>query len=153
MINISWNLSPYLAYTPGYDIGCTIWVANFTDSPKECSLVARITEDSTLVSEETLLVSGETWFSVGPGVTLELPGKMSFSNTNVDLVLLLVDRESEEVLDSLTARLVSPVAIWPLSGPTTVELLIGSMIGIVLLGMVGAATRGLLKSPEKKEVA
>ena len=64
--DIFWDLPPWLTYTPGFDIGCSIYVANHSDAEKEYALMARLTRDTTVISEEALPVFGYTWFKVDP---------------------------------------------------------------------------------------
>jgi hypothetical protein len=58
--DIFWDLAPWIVYTPGYDLGCSIYVANPSDDDKEYSLIARRTSGETLISEEALPVFGTT---------------------------------------------------------------------------------------------
>ena len=65
--DIFWDLAPYIVYTSGFDIGCNIYVANPTDTAKEYALMARLSRDTTLISEEALPVYGYTWLRWSQG--------------------------------------------------------------------------------------
>jgi predicted membrane channel-forming protein YqfA (hemolysin III family) len=54
--DIFWDLAPYVVYSPGYDIGCNIYVANPTDQPQEYVLMAKLTNGTTVISEEAGLI-------------------------------------------------------------------------------------------------
>jgi hypothetical protein len=56
--DIFWDLAPYIVYAPGFDIGCNIYVANPSDTAKEYALMARLSRDTTKISEEALPVFG-----------------------------------------------------------------------------------------------
>jgi hypothetical protein len=79
--DIFWDLAPAIAYSPGYDIGCNIYVANTTDTAKEYALMARLSRDTTKLSEEALPVYGYTWFTVEPGDFVTLKGALRFSQS------------------------------------------------------------------------
>ena len=36
--DIFWDLPPWIVYSPGYDVGCSIYVANPTEVEKEYAL-------------------------------------------------------------------------------------------------------------------
>jgi hypothetical protein len=65
--DIFWDLPPVVSYVTGMDLGCSIYVANPTEVEKEYALMARLTRNETLISEEALPVFGYTWFKVAPG--------------------------------------------------------------------------------------
>lgn len=116
--DIFWDLAPWIVYTPGYDLGCSIYVANPSDEDKEYSLMARLTSGETLISEEVLPVFGTSWFTVASGEFVKLHGALRFEETDVDLTVLLIERESEEATDAVTTRLVGPsVATLPPAWP------------------------------------
>ena len=77
--DIFWDLAPWIVYSPGYDLGCNIYVANPTDTVKEYALMARLSSGTTVISEEALPVFGYTWFSVEPGDLVTLKGALRFS--------------------------------------------------------------------------
>ena len=106
--DIFWDLAPWIVYDPGYDLGCNIYVANHTNTAKEYALMARLSRDTTVISEEALPVFGYTWFTVEPGDLVTLKGALRFSESNADLTVSLVERESGEATDAVVTLLVPP---------------------------------------------
>jgi len=157
--DIFWDLAPWITYEPGYDLGCSIYVANPGDTQKEYALMSRLSQSETVISEEVLPVFGYSWFKVEPGDFVRLRGALRFEESDAELAILLVERETEEVADSVVTVLVSPSTAgvlpptWPDSSETTVisgfdwSLLLAMMLPVMMLGMVTAST----KSPEKEE--
>jgi len=150
--DIFWDLAPWIVYTPGFDIGCNIYVANPTDTAKEYALIAGLFRNETLISEEALPVYGNTWFTVEPGDFVRLRGALRFDESDVILSVLLVERETEEVADSVSTSLVAPTVAalpptWPGLPDMTGEagydwsLLLGMMLPIMMLGIVASAVR------------
>ena len=159
--DIFWDLAPWITYEPGYDLGCSIYVANPADTEKEYALMARLTRDTVVISEEVLPVFGYTWFKVAPGDFVRLRGALRFDESDSDLALLLIERETEEVADSVVAVLVSPTTAgalppsWPGTGTsigtsTDWSSMLMMMLPVMMVGMIGAATPS---EKEKKEVA
>jgi hypothetical protein len=108
--DIFWDLPSWITYSPGFDLGCTIYVANHTEEEKEYALMGRLIRDDTLISEEALPVYGYAWFKVTPGDFIRLYGALRFDETDVDLTVSLIERETEQVADSVSTRLVAPAA-------------------------------------------
>ena len=106
--DIFWDLAPLIAYTPGFDIGCNIFVANPTSTAKEYALMARLSRGATVVSEEALPVFGYTWFKVEPGDFAILRGALRFNESNADLTVSLMERESGEATDAVATGLMAP---------------------------------------------
>ena len=158
--DIFWDLPPWITYEPGYDLGCSIYVANPADTEKEYALMARLSQDSTVISEEALPVFGYTWFKVDPGDFIRLHGALRFDETEVDLIVLLIERETEQVADSVSTRLVSPAAAaLPPTWPGTPgapgagfdwSSLLSMMFPVMMLGMMVPIFK---PREEKKEVA
>ena len=153
--DIFWDLPPWVVYSPGYDVGCSIYVANPTEVEKEYALMAQLSSNDTLISEEALPVFGYTWFTVAPGDFIRLYGAFRFEETDVDLAVLLVERETEEVTDMISTRLVGPSVsalppTWP-GAPGATETgfdwssLLMAMFPVMMLGMVAPALK-----PEKE---
>jgi len=148
--DIFWDLAPWITYAAGYDLGCNIYVANPTDTVKEYALMARLTRDTTIISDEAIPVYGYTWFKVDPGDFITLKGALRFAESNAGLTLSLVERESGEGTDQVVTLLVPPSTSslppgWggttPTPGTTTTDWssMLGMMIpmlGFVMLGMV-----------------
>lgn len=160
--DIFWDLAPWLTYAVGYDLGCSIYVANPTSEEQEYALMARLSRDTTVVSEEALPVFGYTWFKVDPGDFIELHGALRFSETNAVLTVQLIERETEQVTDSVATMLVAPTAAgaqtlppaWPgAPGATTTDWL-SILMPVMMMGMMGMVMVSASKpGKEEKEVA
>jgi hypothetical protein len=148
--DIFWDLPPWITYAAGYDLGCNIYVANPSDTVKEYALMARLSRDTTVISDEAIPVYGYTWFKVEPGDFVTLKGAFRFTESNAGLTLSLVERESGEATDSVVTLLVPPSTSslppgWGgtpgTPGTTTTDWssMLGMMIpmlGFAMLGMV-----------------
>ena len=154
--DIFWDLAPWITYDPGYDLGCSIYVANPTDTEKEYALMARISRESVVISEEVLPVFGYSWFKVSPGDFIRLKGALRFAESDVELAILLIERETEEVADSVITVLVSPSTAgvlppaWPggtVTGGFDWSMMLAMMLPVMMLGVVASTT----KAEEKKE--
>ena len=154
--DIFWDLAPWITYEPGYDLGCSIYVANPSDTEKEYTLMARLSRESVVLSEEVLPVFGYSWFKVSPGDFIRLKGALRFEESDSELALLLIERETEEVADSVVTILVSPSTAgvlppaWP-GGTVTSgfdwSVMLAMMLPVMMLGVVTTTT----KPDEKKE--
>ena len=154
--DVFWNLPSWITYEPGYDIGCTIYVANTTDTELEYSLISRLYQDSTVISEEAIRVYGLTWFKVDPGDLVTLHGSLRFNDTDCAFTVLLVERETEEVVDSVTTYLAAPTAQtlppgWSTGVPTTTADWLDMLLPFVMLGMMGAVVVAAVKKPEERK--
>ncbi len=161
--DLFWDLAPLIVYAAGYDLGCNIYVANPTDTEKEYALMARLSQDATVISDEAVPVFGHAWFKVEPGDFVTLKGALRFVQSNADLTLSLVERESGEAIDTVVTRLVEQTTSslppgWPGSGggtgTTTIDwssMMSGMMpmLMFVMLGMVMASALRPNKEPEK----
>jgi len=159
MGDIFWDLAPWITYEPGYDLGCSIYVANPGDVEKEYTLMARLSRSGAVLSEEVLPVFGYTWFKVAPGDFARLRGALRFDESDSELAILLIERETEEITDSVVTVLVSPSNAsalppsWPGTGTSTGtstdwSMMMAMMLPIMMVGMIGAATTS---EKEKKE--
>jgi len=156
--DIFWDLPPWFTYTPGYDIGCSIYVANHSDEEKEYALMARLTRDTTVLSEEALPVFGFTWFKVEPNDFIRLYGALRFAESDCDVTVFLVERETEEVTDSVTTKLVAPTSStlppsWPGAPGGNGTDWASMLMPVMMMGMLGIVTVSALKPEEKKEKA
>ena len=158
--NIFWDLPPWIVYAAGYDLGCTIYVANPTDTEKEYALMSRLSSNETVISEEAVRVFGYAWFKVDPRDFIRLRGALRSDETDVVLSVLLVERETEEVADSVSTSLVAPAVstlppTWPgLPGEPGVtgfdwSSVLMMVFPFMMLGMVVPALR---PGKEKEEV-
>ena len=160
--DIFWDLAPWITYEPGYDLGCSIYVANPSDTEKEYALMARLSREGAIISEEVLPVFGYSWFSVAPGDFIRLKGALRFDESDSELSILLVERETEEMADSVVTLLVSPsgAGALPPSWPgvpgtpgtsvTDWSSLFYMMVPIIMLGTVVAAAK---PAEDKKKAA
>ena len=145
--DIFWDLPPVVTYVAGLDLGCSIHVANPTDLAKEYALMARLTRGETVISEEALPVFGYTWFKVEPGDAVKLNGALRFNESDADLAVLLVEKETQAVTDSVLTRLIqfatSALPPWP--GSTNTGTNWGSMlemiVPVIMLGMVAVVMK------------
>jgi len=156
--NIFWDLPPWIVYTAGYDLGCTIYVANPTDTEKEYTLMSILSSNETVLSEEAVKVFGYAWFKVAPKDFIRLRGALRSDETDVVLSVFLVERETEEIADSVFTSLVAPAVsalppTWPgspdTSGKTTFDWssIVTMMFPVMMLGVVASA----VKPAEEKE--
>jgi len=157
--DIFWDLAPYIAYSPGFDIGCNIYVANPTDTAKEYALMATLSRDTTKISEEALPVFGYTWFIVDPGDFITLRGAIRFADTNAVLTVSLVEKETGQETDSVATTLVAPSTsalppAWPGTTTTTTtwSSMLGMMMPMLMFVMLGMVMVSAFK-PEKEKVA
>jgi hypothetical protein len=157
--DIFWDLAPWITYNPGYDLGCSIYVANPSETEKEYSLIARLAQGTTIISEEALPVFGFSWFKVAPDDFIRLKGALRFDDSNCELAILLVERETEEVIDSVVTVLVSPENVsalppsWPVSAGSSGfdwSSLLYLMVPMMMLGVVISAARP--KENEKEPI-
>jgi len=161
--DIFWDLPPWMTYTPGFDLGCSIYVANPTAVEKEYALLARLYRGETLITEEALPVFGYAWFKVAPGDFIRLRGALRFNESDADVSVLLVERETEEVTDSAVTRLVAPQTSgalppsWPgAPGSTQTGIdwssLLTMMLPVMMLGLVVGSARPTEYKGEAKQV-
>lgn len=158
--NVFWDLPPWIVYAPGYDLGCTIYVANPTDTEKEYTLMSRLSSNETIISEEAVTVFGYAWFKVAPNDFIRLRGALRSDESDVVMSVLLVERETEEVADSVSTSLVAPTVSalppsWPgapgATGTTGFDWssMLAMIVPIMMLGVVASA----MKPAEEKEKA
>ncbi len=158
--DIFWDIAPLIAYSPGFDLGCNIYVANPTDSEKEYALMARLTRDTTIISEEAIPVFGYTWFKVDPGDFVTLKGALRFTESNADLTLSLIEREIGEVADAVATRLVAPTTALPPTWPgapgtgetgTDWSSMLGMMMPMLMFVMLGMVMVSAVKPRKEAE--
>jgi len=162
--DIFWDLAPWITYEPGYDLGCSIYVANPGDTEKEYTLMARLSREGTVISEEVLPVFGYTWFKVAPGDFVRLRGALRFDESDGELAILLVERETEEVTDTVVSLLVSPASAgvlpptWPGTGTSTDtttdwSLMMAMMLPVMMIGTVAATTKSTRDEKKSEPIA
>jgi len=158
--DIFWNLAPWIGYAAGYDLGCSIYVANPTDQPQEYVLMAKLTNGTTVISEEALPVFGYTKFTVDPGDFIELEGALRFTDSNAVLTVNLVDPATGEVIDSVATMLIAPNTTtaslppaWPgtsATGTTDWSSMLGFMMPVLMFVMLGMVISSAFKPKEEK---
>jgi len=160
--DIFWDLAPWITYEPGYDLGCSIYVANPSDTQKEYALMSRLSQSGAVISEEVLPVFGYSWFKVEPGDFVRLRGALRFEESDAELAILLVERETEEVTDSVVTVLVSPSTVgvlpptWPGSTGSSGfdwSSLLYMMVPVMMLGTVVSAAKSKENEREPVSVA
>ncbi len=155
--DIFWDLPPWITYASGFDIGCNIYVANPTDVEKEYALMARLSREATLISEESLPVFGYAWFKVAPGDFVTLKGALRFSDSNADLAVSLMERESGEAADSVATRLVAPSSsalppAWPgAPGTSNWSSAMGALMPLAMTAMLGIVMVSASRPGEEKK--
>lgn len=153
--DIFWDLPPSITYTPGSEVGATLYVANPTSEEREYSLMARLTSGATLISEDAVRVYGYAWFKVDPGDFIRLHGALRFEETDVTLSLLLYERESGEAADAVETMLVAPTTyIWPPGWPVGVAAptdWVSMFLPLMMLAMMGGMAASLLQAPEEEK--
>ena len=160
--NIFWDLPPWIVYTAGYDLGCTIYVANPAETEKEYTLMSRLTSGETVVSEEAVKVFGYAWFKVAPKDFIRLRGALRSEETDVVLSVLLIERETEEIADSVFTSLVAPTVsalppTWPGTGSTGSSgfdwsSVLTMMFPVMILGVATSAVKPAEEKPEVSPV-
>ena len=156
--DIFWDLAPWIVYSPGFDIGCSVYVANPTDTQMEYALMAKLSRNTTVISEEALPVFGYTWFAVEPHDFVVLKGALRFNESNADLTVSLIERESEEATDSVATRLIAPTTSalppgWPTAPGATGDWssMLGMMLPMLMFAMLGMVMVSAFKPKEEKE--
>ncbi len=154
--DIFWDLGSWIVYYPGFDLGCTIYVANHTDTEKEYALMARLFRDGALLIEEALPVYGHTWFTVAAGDFIRLFGAFRYDETGVILEVSLVERETEEATDSVSTILVSPEAAvlppaWPVAPGVYGADWLSLMMPLMMMAMLGMIMASAFR-PEKEKI-
>jgi hypothetical protein len=105
--DVFWSLQPALVYVAGTEIPVTIYVANPTDEDREYALSARIQREGRTVIEYPIRIDDLVWFPVEKQNAIRLPGSLRLGYTDSALVLELYERQSNQVVDSVSAALTS----------------------------------------------
>ena len=153
--DIFWDLAPTIAYSSGSELGATIYVANPTEGSKEYALMAHLSSDDTVISEESVKVFGAAWFTVDPGEFIRLHGALAFDDTDAVLSLLLIERETDGIADAVSCYLISPEAAasgWPIGWPGGTSALIPDLSWLMPLMILGIGVVGMVAAsrPEKE---
>ncbi len=145
--DVFWDLPPMINYVPGYDIGCTIFVANHTNIAQEYMLLLSLHREGRPVEESTLRIHQYSWFTLEPGVFTRFYGSLAFEDTNLDLSVKLVEKNTEEPVDSVSTRLVMPTAgaippTWPFPTAPTAPAAPGMDLNTLLMLSVATMLMG-----------
>ena len=108
--DVFWDLPPWISYIASTDLGFALYVANPTDTAKEYALISNLSQNGTVISEESIKVFGYAWFTVEAGDWVRLRGSLRLEETNCLLTIVLVEKDTEEVVDKLTNILKDIVA-------------------------------------------
>lgn len=149
--DLFWDLPSVVTYIAGQQMPCVIYVANITDGDLSYMLRARTYDTKgNLLSEGVVTTNERTWFDVKAHEYVALSGAILSQQSNVNLVLELVESVTQEATDS--------VAVW-LHTPTTADLpgltgggvtasvdtmssilpllMMGLMVGLIVVGSRG----------------
>lgn len=158
--DIFWDLPSWMIYTPGFDVGCTIYVANPSEVAKEYTMMAVLSREGRVISETALPVYGHAWFTVEPGDFIRLRGAFRFDETDCDLTVHLVERETEEAADSVAIRLASGATTsayppWPGAPgtPGTSTDWMSALFPVMMMGFLGMTMVKAVRPEEEKEIA
>jgi hypothetical protein len=149
--DLFWDLPSVVTYIAGQQMPCVIYVANITDGDLSYMLRARTYDTKgNLLSEGVVTTNERTWFDVKAHEYVALSGAILSPQSNVNLVLELVESVTQEVTDAVSAWLHTPTtAELPgiASGGVTSSvdvmssilplLMMGLMVGLVLMGSRG----------------
>ena len=155
--DVFWDLPPWISYIAGTDLGFALYVANPTDATKEYALISNLSQNGAVISEESIKVSGYAWFHVEAGDWIRLRGSLCLEDTNCLLTVVLVEKDTQEVLDSVTTYLQMPSAAvlppgWPVSTtPVQTTDWMGMLLPVMMLGLVGAMVTSMVKAPEERK--
>jgi len=158
--DIFWDLASWIYYIAGYELGCIIYVVNDTDVEREYALISRTYRNGVLQNEGTIQVHGYTWFAVSPEDFIKLYGTLKLDESDVTLTVNLIEKETQETTDSVSAALVTPTSAamppgWNIPGvPTTptsdwMSIMITMMIVVMMMKMMTSA----LGLGEKEKIA
>lgn len=156
--DIFWDLPPSVTYSPGSELGCTIYVANPTDEEKEYALMSRLSSDETVISEEAVKVYGYAWFKVDPGDFIRLHGALKFDETNCTLSVLLIERTTQEITDFVSTYLVGPAAPtpgWPIGWPGgagAIPMDMSWILAMMMLLMMGGMAVAMFAPKEEEKL-
>ena len=95
--DLFWSLPPIVSYNVGAELPVSISVLNLTEERREYMLLSRTFDRSgRQISEKSLPVMGRAWFEVEAGDREVFDGALSPEETDVGLVLSLIERETGE---------------------------------------------------------
>ena len=136
--DLFWELFPSVYYISGSEMFCRIFVANPSDVDREYMLMARVSVNDTVISEDAIRVNGTAWFQVDAGDSVMLQGVLALEESDILLTLILYEKESGESVDQVQAQLLTPVAAADMS-----QLLL-TMFPLLMLGSMGSMAGGII---------
>jgi len=133
---ILWDLPQSLLHNAGAEISCSLYITNSTSIDREYTLVAQVVKNGVVVSEFTVPVDSEVWFTVEAQNTIKLPGSVKVDYTDTVLILNLGEKQSNTVVDTVSVALTSQnmVSILGPVAPVLVVSLMAAMLPKILLG-------------------
>jgi len=151
--DVFWDIPTWIYYTAGYDLGCSIYVANPSDIVREYALISHTYKNQVLQSEGVLQVYGYTWFTVDPGDFIKLNGQLNLAESDVVLTIDLIDKETQSSADTISTILVTPTAAalppgWNVPG---VDNLMPMIMMIMLMMMMGKMMGSVTETEEEKK--
>jgi hypothetical protein len=157
--DIFWDIPTWIYYTKDFDLGCTIYVANNTDTDREYALISHTYKNGVLQSEGVLRVYDYTWFPVSSGDFVKLHGTMKLGESDVILTVSLMEKDTQAAIDSISTTLVTPTAAvmppgWNIPGVTGgTDLMSMIMMVMVMIMMMKMASSAIGSDEKKKELA
>ena len=130
--DLLWDLFPNIYYIPDSEMFCHIYVANPSDVDREYMLMARVSVNDTVISEDAIRVNGTAWFQVDAEDRIALQGALALEESDVTLTIILYEKESGEAVDQVQAQMLTPMAVADMSQLLLTMfplLMLGSMAG------------------------
>ncbi|MFC1910461.1 hypothetical protein ACFLXC_04135 [Chloroflexota bacterium] len=139
---IFWDLPSQVNYAPGSELACVFYVANPTSSAMRYSLNAELFYKAYALERETIPVDGFESFTVEAGDFITIRGTLRFNESNAELHVALVEANSGEILDTVSANLVYTSALQAYSSPVrptadVFDIVTSVVIPLALIGMLG----------------
>jgi len=100
--DIFWNLPGLVYYRPGTELPFVISIVNLMPQERLFMLRVRTLDGyGRRITEDIIRVDGKSWFLVDGLEREEVSGSMQLGETNVTLGIFLVEKETEEEVDSV----------------------------------------------------
>jgi len=104
---VFWDLPSGQAYVGGVQLFCKVFVYNPTSVDRNYMLQGKATRGEATLSQVSITVNNQSWFTVPAGDILAMPGVFTVDYTDVAFILELVEEETGEVVDSISTALTS----------------------------------------------
>lgn len=143
--DVFWSLTPSVMYVAGTELFVRIYVGNPTDVDREYMLMVLVSRAGRTITEFPIKVDDGTWFEVGVGSVVNLPGVLKVGYTDVALSLNLYEKEQNDIVDSVSTGLssVGTAELPPLPGfpgapsaPDTISSMMSLMIAMMMIVMM-----------------